>query len=231
MGNTTSHPSSPGGGSPNNGTATGGTTAAQPTTGTTTTARPIATSSTGAGSTANTFHSGLTPPNRTPSPPPPSTPPLLPYGGHLSSQNPHALSLPQASDYSKTIVTKLILEARLAPFYRGMEDWEEEYTPQDAWRILNEVRDKDYEDGVGNSVVEAMKADRAESSGPSSSGGTGSVARRIGIQTKASKEKDARLQHEKEEALKREAKAYVGAIECPICFLVSASKLCSTLLA
>ena len=160
---------------------------------------------------AGGFHSGLTPPARSPSPPPPSTPPLLPYGGHLSAQNPHALALPQAMDYSKTIVTRLVMEARLAPFYRGLEDYEEGFTEEDISRILDEVREQDYEGNVQNSVVEQTKLER---DGPSKVGQQ--VVKKIGLH----KARETRQAGEREEAFRREKKAYVGALECPICFLV-----------
>jgi len=152
----------------------------------------------------------LTPPARTPSPPCPSTPPLLPYGGHLSPQNPHALSLTQAHDYSKSVVTRLILEARLAPFYRGLEDYDEDYTEESIGKILHDLKEKDYEEGVANSVVEAMKAERESAST------VGTVTKKI----KINRAKDSRLEEEKVERDKRERRAYLGALECPICFLV-----------
>lgn len=197
MGNT---PSSQNGSTPGSTRETNNTTAAP------TPAQPIPTSQP---SSTPTFHSGLTPPPRSPSPPCPSTPALLPYGGHLSPQNPHALSLAQAHDYSKTVVTNLILEARLAPFYRGLEDYEESFTEEDIGRILTDLREKDYEENVANSVVEAMKAERERT--------VGSVKKKIGIH----KSRENRLEEEKLERDKRERRAYLGAIECPICFLVS----------
>jgi len=156
------------------------------------------------------FHSGLTPPLPPLSPPPPPTPPLLPHGGHLSPQNPHALSHPQAHDYSKNVVTRLILDGKLAPFYRGFEDWEEEYGEEDIARTLTEVREKDYSDGVGNSVTEAMKLERG------AGGGMGSMAKKIGMH----RNRQNRMEEEKDERERRERKAYIGATECPICFLV-----------
>ena len=158
------------------------------------------------------FHSGITPPARTPSPPCPSTPLLLPHAGHFSPQNPHALSLPQAHDYSKTVVTKLIAEGRLAPFYRGFEDWEEEWTEEDVGRILCEVREKDYEEGVENSVTARMKEERE-----GGAGAVGSVVKKIGIH----KGRETKLAEDRDERDRREKKAYLGATECPICFLVS----------
>jgi hypothetical protein len=176
------------------------------------------TSGTGTGTgtgPAPAFHSGLTPPAREPSPAPPSTPPLLPYGGHLSPQNPHAISLPQTHDYSKSIVTTLIMEARLAPFYRGLEDFEEDWTEQDLFKLLAEIREKDLEEGVSNSVTERLKEEKEAPSG------LGSMTKKIGIH----RNRDARREEESAERDKREFRAYLGATECPICFLVSQASI------
>jgi hypothetical protein len=95
-----------------------------------------------------------------------------------------------------------------------LEDWEEEYGEEDVARILEEVREGDLRDGVGNSVVEGMKADRE------GTGAVGSVARKIGKGRKM----EARREEEKEERERRERRAYLGAVECPICFLVGPLK-------
>lgn len=131
------------------------------------------------------------------SPAPPQTPLLMPYGGHLSPQNPHALGLPQAHDYSKTIVTALILNQQLAPFYRGLDDFEEDWSELDTAHALAETREKDFAEQVQNSATSRLRDEREV------------VAR------------GRRLDHEAERAerQRREDKAYLGALECPICFL------------
>ncbi|WWC69535.1 uncharacterized protein I206_103477 [Kwoniella pini CBS 10737] len=158
----------------------------------------------------STFHSGLTPPTSPPSPPPPGTPLLLPFAGHLSPQNPHCLSHPQAHDYSKGTVTKLILQGKLAPFYRGLEDYEEEWSEEEIYKILTEMRENDYKENIENSYTEKLKEDREGNTST-----VGSVAKKIGI----NKQKLLRKEEEKEERVKREKKAYRCAVECPICFL------------
>jgi hypothetical protein len=201
MGNTSSHSN---GSAEGSGHATpasnNGTSSLNPTSTSTSAPQPIATGTTVRSGTAPVFHSGLTPPARTPSPPPPSTPPLLPYAGHLSPQNPHALALPQAHDYSKTIVTGLIMEAKLAPFYRGLDDFEEDWTEDQVAKALQEVQ---------NSVTERIKEEKEMGKG------VGSVTKKM-IHRKS----DARKDEESQERDKRERRAYIGAIECPICFLV-----------
>ncbi|CAD6573640.1 MAG: SNF1-interacting protein [Tremellales sp. Tagirdzhanova-0007] len=216
MGNASSHPgppSSPMGTGPASGAPQqlGHPPSAQPNFAASQTAAAAIPTSTGlpTGSMSSAFHSGLTPPHQPPSPPPPPTPPLLPHGGHLSPQNPHALSHPQAHDYSKSVVTRLIVDGKLAPFYRGIEDWEDSYEDEDIAGVLQQVREKDYAEGVGNSVTEAMKLER------DGGNGMGSVAKRIGMH----RSRLMRMEEEKEERERRERKAYVGAMECPICFL------------
>lgn len=136
--------------------------------------------------------------NRPPPPPPtPQTPVLMPYGGHLSPQNPHALSHPQAHDFCKEVVCELILDQQLAPFYRGLDDFEESWTEDDVKRELKEVREKDYDDDVDNSFTRRLKDERDPA-----------------IKAKwGSPDEVAERWH-------REARAYLGAVECPICFLV-----------
>ncbi|KAI9638399.1 uncharacterized protein MKK02DRAFT_42787 [Dioszegia hungarica] len=214
MGNSSSSPSNPG--SPNPGASSTSATApgaSQSATLPRSSSRPITTAGSGAPSTSTSdrpaFHSGLTPPAHPPSPPAPSTPLLLPHAGHLSPQNPHALSHPQAHDYSKTVVTRLIMEAKLAPFYRGLEDYEEDWSLDDISKVVDEVRAADLEGGVSNSVTERMKEDKAQP------GGVGSVAKKMGI----NKAKAAREREEREAVLDREKRAYLNATECPICFL------------
>ncbi|WWD01493.1 hypothetical protein V866_008437 [Kwoniella sp. B9012] len=177
-------------------------------------ARSRAGTGTGTGTSSSTaFHSGLTPPVSPPSPPPPSTPVLLPYAGHLSPQNPHCLSHPQAHDYSKSTVTRLILDGKLAPFYRGLEDFEEDWSEDQILKNLNETREKDYEEGVENSFTKNLKDERD----PPNSSTVGSVAKKIGAGL--NKQKVQRKEEEKEERIRREKKAYRFAVECPICFL------------
>jgi hypothetical protein len=107
------------------------------------------------------------------------------------------------------------MEAKLAPFYRGLEDYEEDWSLDDISKVVDEVRAADLEGGVSNSVTERMKEDKAQP------GGVGSVAKKMGI----NKAKAAREREEREAVLDREKRAYLNATECPICFLVS-RKVC-----
>ena len=140
----------------------------------------------------------------------------------MSPQNPHALSLPQSHDFSKSTVTRLILEAKLAPFYRGIEDFEEDWTLDQISEEIDKVREKDVEEGVANSVTERIKEERAP---PTSSTGVGSLAKKVGanINRHRNEERGNREKDERAAQLDREKRAYLNATECPICFLVRPS--------
>lgn len=107
------------------------------------------------------------------------------------------------------------MEAKLAPFYRGLEDFEEDWTEEDIARVLSEVREQDLEENVANSVTERYKEEKEAASG------IGSVTKKM-----IHRNKDARREEESQERDKRERRAYIGAVECPICFLVRL-RICS----
>lgn len=92
-----------------------------------------------------------------------------------------------------------------------MEDFEEDWTEEDIGRILTETREKDYAEGVANSYTERAKEEREGGSS------IGNVTKKMGIH----KSKELRREGEKEERERRERRAYLNAVECPICFLVS----------
>ncbi|KAI0721586.1 hypothetical protein C8T65DRAFT_523553, partial [Cerioporus squamosus] len=95
-------------------------------------------------------------------------------------------------DWNQAIVTQLIVERKLAPFYRPLEDYEEDWDDEQILAARKEPPDP--EGGEGSS--------RAESVSSSSARGH------------AKKPSAA-----KEPARHPEAAIYRGAIECPICFL------------
>ncbi|KAI5454468.1 SNF1-interacting protein [Naganishia albida] len=106
----------------------------------------------------------------------PQTPPGLIDGGHLHPQGTYAQRNP---DYNHGIVKGLIIEKKLAPFYRGLEDYEEEWEDEDVIRSLRSLRA-----GQGQPALADLPP----------------------LTKVAEKER-------------REARAYKGAAECPICFL------------
>lgn len=102
-------------------------------------------------------------------------------------------------DWNQAIVAQLIGERKLAPFYRPLEDYEEDWDDEQILAARKELPDA--------SQVNGDSATRAEAISPSASA----------ISTKSGHSKKSSLK----EPAKPEASIYRGAVECPICFLVS----------
>ncbi|KAJ9125493.1 hypothetical protein QFC22_000454 [Naganishia vaughanmartiniae] len=66
-----------------------------------------------------------------------STPPDLIDGGHLHPQGQYAQRNP---DYNQAIVKGLIIQKKLAPFYRGLEDYEPEWNVDEVIKSLRSLR-------------------------------------------------------------------------------------------
>lgn len=96
-------------------------------------------------------------------------------------------------DWNQQIVSQLIIDRRLAPFYRPLEDYDDSW---DSDRIL------------------AARKDPANPSNPDSPEPSSSISRPSTI-TKHSKATPP-----KEVSRSDEAALYQNAVECPICFLV-----------
>lgn len=162
--------------------------------------------------------------------PSPPTPPGLIDGGHLHPQGLYSLR-PAAQDYSHPVVKGLIIEKKLAPFYRGLEDYEDDWTDEQVGQGLKEVRqaqaaqaEQEAADELANAAGTTMSLPTASGSSSSSSAipattTAGSIRKGLKIAVGGKDKKE-----EKERAAERERKetrAYKGAVECPICFLVS----------
>jgi hypothetical protein len=150
----------------------------------------------------------------------PPTPAGLVDGGHLTPQGLYALR-PAAQDYSHQIVKGLILDKKLAPFYRGLEDYEDDWTDEQVMTGLKEVRAAQAEQEAAQQQEQEALAPLAGSSG--TAGGSGGLA--AGTLKKGLKivggGKDKREEKEKlADRERKEARAYKGSVECPICFLV-----------
>jgi len=96
-------------------------------------------------------------------------------------------------DWNQSIVSQLIVSRKLAPFYRPLEDYDDSWDDDQILAARKELSDPDSADAVA----------RIEPS-PTSPGST----------------RSKRPSAFKEPA-KPEAQVYRGAVECPICFLVS----------
>ncbi|KAJ9109737.1 hypothetical protein QFC19_001967 [Naganishia cerealis] len=107
----------------------------------------------------------------------PQTPSGLIDGGHLHPQGQYAQRNP---DYNHAVVKGLIIEKKLAPFYRGLEDYEPEWDEEDVIKSLRSLRAGQGQPDVNGLPPLVKVADRE----------------------------------------RKEARAYKGASECPICFLI-----------
>jgi len=94
-------------------------------------------------------------------------------------------------DWNQAIVSQLIVARRLAPFYRPLEDYEESWDDDQILAARKELPDPEGGDVVTR--IEATATANSKSKRPSSL----------------------------KEPSKPEAQVYRGAVECPICFLVS----------
>lgn len=99
-------------------------------------------------------------------------------------------------DWNQTVVTQLICERKLAPFYRPLEDYDESWDDDQILAARREPQDTD-------------------PSQPESSS-----ARPDSISSSASKTHHKRPSNAKEPTRQPEVAVYRGAVECPICFLV-----------
>ena len=153
------------------------------------------------------------------------------------------------------------MEKKLAPFYRGLEDYEEEWGEDEVIAALKEVRasqavQAEMEAAAaaangtssGTGVDELGSSSAIQPTGTSSPGGvtsnsgsgsitagsikkglksavSGVVTHKSATSTAAQKEKEERERESSQvdlgERERKEARAYRGAVECPICFLVS----------
>jgi len=98
-------------------------------------------------------------------------------------------------DWNQAIVSQLIVQRKLAPFYRPLEDYEDNWDDDQILAARKELTDPENPDAVTR--IEAT----------ASSHHSGSKSKRPGAL---------------KEPAKPEAQVYRGAVECPICFLVSA---------
>ena len=102
-------------------------------------------------------------------------------------------------DWNQTVVTQLICERKLAPFYRPLEDYDDSWDDEQILAARKETQDSE--------------ASQTESS----------ISRADTISSSSSRTHHKRPSNVKEPTRQPDAAVYRGAVECPICFLV-----CST---
>lgn len=101
-------------------------------------------------------------------------------------------------DWNQSIVTQLIIDRKLAPFYRPLEDYEDDWDDEQILAAMKEPQQPDGPDGEPT----ITRADSMHSS--------------MSSRTHHKRPSAA----SKELARHPEVAVYRGAVECPICFLV-----------
>ena len=96
-------------------------------------------------------------------------------------------------DWNQAIVSQLIVARKLAPFYRPLEDYDDSWDDDQILAARKELPDPENAD----------------------------VVTRIEATATASSSHKSRRPGSLKEPAKPEAQVYRGAVECPICFLVS----------
>ena len=126
---------------------------------------------------------------------------LTPQGSIYSSQ----------PDWNQTIVAQLIVQRKLAPFYRPLEDYERDWN----------------DDQILASRKKASSPESNGDEGTHKDGSSGATVPPLQSATSALKHaassKSSSKLHQSSRELPRnyEARVYRDAVECPICFLVS----------
>ena len=108
-----------------------------------------------------------------------------------------------ARDWNHSIVTQLIVDRKLAPFYRPLEDYEESWDDEQILAHMKEPQSQEGGEGEGNGT----RADAASIVSSSS---------RTHHKRPSASAKDS----SREQSKHPELGIYRGATDCPICFLV-----------
>lgn len=103
-------------------------------------------------------------------------------------------------DWNQAIVSQLICARRLAPFYRPLEDFDESWDDDQILAARKELPDPD--------AANLEQTTRIEATASATNGSSAKAAH-------------AKRPSVLKEPAKPEAAVYRGAVECPICFLVS----------
>ena len=96
-------------------------------------------------------------------------------------------------DWNQAVVTQLIIDRKLAPFYRPLEDYDESWDDDQILAARKELPDTEGGDSSRAESINSTATSRGHQKRPSAA---------------------------KEPARHPEAAIYRGAVECPICFLV-----------
>ena len=153
---------------------------------------------------------------------------LVPQGGIYPSA---------ARDWNQAIVSQLIVHRKLAPFYRPLEDYQENW--DDEQILASQKRPSPQQDGVSAASVDAGASSTHPHGGsagvvggsghdsgtsppppPSYSHAPHLQSATSALRHAAGKSSSRSSQANKESQRNLEAQVYRGAVDCPICFLV-----------
>lgn len=113
--------------------------------------------------------------------------------GHLTPQGVYT----GPKDWNQSIVTQLIIERKLAPFYRPLEEYDESWDDEHILAARKELPEGDIATSESSTRIEASNPPRP-----------------------VANYSNKRLPGPKDPQGIPEAAVYRGAMECPICFLV-----------
>ncbi|KAF9566671.1 SNF1-interacting protein [Mortierella alpina] len=142
---------------------------------------------------------------------------LLPHGIYTGPQ-----------DYDFRIVQRLILQRKLAPFYKGLEDWDDSEDAQEEKEkqqlLQQQQQQQQQQQKQQQQRQRGTTATRASSSSSSntSTGHSHSHSQSSGhnvARGSSSNSSHAHADRHLTEAEREKKRLYQGAIECPICFL------------
>ncbi|KAF9945986.1 SNF1-interacting protein [Mortierella alpina] len=133
---------------------------------------------------------------------------LLPHGIYTGPQ-----------DYDFRIVQRLILQRKLAPFYKGLEDWDDSEDAQEEkekQQLLQQQQQQQQRQRATTATRASSSSSSNTSTGPHShSQSSGHNVARGSSSSSSHAHADRHLT----EAEREKKRLYQGAIECPICFL------------
>lgn len=133
--------------------------------------------------------------------------------GYLTPQGGIYPSAPR--DWNHPIVAQLIVHRKLAPFYRPLEDYEEDW--DDEQILAAQKKPSNQQDAASGSTT------NNDDAGSIASGGSGShTSATSALRHAAGKSSTRSSSAPHKEVVERnlEARLYRGAVDCPICFLV-----------
>jgi hypothetical protein len=154
-------------------------------------------------------------------------------GGTLEPQSwTYASSI---ADYNRATVHKLIIDRRLAPFYPGLQDFEDDWDPDQVIQALIEAdqqASKNLTDALSTANESVQQAETNQSTAPPATRKSKEASQQLAVAvshrerlTQVIKYRDKRGGTGTTGISRSEqAKLYINrAIECPICFLSVAS--------